>query len=78
MTCCRDDAVLQGEVLLWSTGDASLRLAIIETISRFCETLAAASLCMQHPSSDMNQRRLLLSKSDAIPGALQGEDEDFS
>jgi hypothetical protein len=73
--------ILQSKELLWSTSDAALRLAIIETIARFGESLDAASSAtqhLQHLSVDEHQRRLLLGKSDAARDAYQGETEDFS
>jgi len=73
------NAAVQGEEMLWSTSDASLRLAIMETIGRYCESTAApAPAALQH-SSDEDQRRLLLGKSDASRArGAQGEAEDFS
>ena len=76
------DAAAQGQELLWSTNDASLRVAIMETISRCSAPLAAADPAppgQQHSSSDEDQRRLLLGKSDASRArGAQGEAEDFS
>ena len=63
--------------MLLSTSDASLRLAIMETIGRYCESTAAPAAL--HQSSDEDQRRLLLGKSDASRACgAQGEAEDFS
>jgi hypothetical protein len=71
------NAAVQGEEMLWSTSDASLRLAIMETIGRYCESTSAPA-ALQH-SSDEDQRRLLLGKSDASRArGAQGEAEDFS
>ena len=65
-------AAVQGEEMLWSTSDASLRLAIMETIGRYCESTAAPAALQQ--SCDEDQRMLLLGESDASRGAA----EDFS
>jgi hypothetical protein len=75
----RADTALQGEELLWSTSDAALRIAIMETISLCCAPLAAAASAPSglKQSTDEEQRRLLLGKSDAAPAA-EGEGEDFS
>ena len=75
----RADTALQGEELLWSTSDAALRIAIMETISLCCAPLAAAASAPSglKQSRDEEQRRLLLSKSGAAPAA-EGEGEDFS
>ena len=71
------NAAVQGEEMLWSTSDASLRLAIMETIGRYCESTAAPAAPQQ--SNDKDQRRLLLGKSDASRAqGAQGEAEDFS
>ena len=71
------NAAVQGEEMLWSTSDASLRLAIMETIGRYCESTAAPAAPQQ--SNDEDQRRLLLGKSDASRArGAQGEAEDFS
>ena len=71
------NAAVQGEEMLWSTSDASLRLAIMGTIGRYCESTGAPA-ALQH-SSDEDQRRLLLGKSDASRArGAQGEAEDFS
>ena len=71
------NAAVQGEEMLWSTSDASLRLAIMETIGRYCESTAAPAALQQ--SSDEDQRRLLLGKSDASRArGAQGEAEDLS
>ena len=71
-------AAVQGEEMLWSTSDASLRLAIMETIGRYCESTAAPAALQQ--SRDEEERRLLLlGKSDALRArGAQGEAEDFS
>ena len=70
-------AAVQGEEMLWSTSDASLRLAIMETIGRYCESTAAPAALQQ--SRDEEERRLLLGKSDASRArGAQGEAEDFS
>ena len=75
------NAAVQGEEMLWSTSDASLRVAIMETISRYCKSTGATAAtppALQH-SSDEDQRRLLLGKSDASRArGAQGEAEDFS
>ena len=75
----RADTALQGEELLWSTSDAALRIAIMETISLCCAPLAAAASAPSglKQSRDEEQRRLLLGKSGAAPAA-GGEGEDFS
>ena len=77
----RADTALQGEELLWSTSDAALRIAIMETISRYCKSTGATAAtppALQR-SSDEDQRRLLLGKSDASRArGAQGEAEDFS
>ena len=63
--------------MLWSTSDASLRVAVMETIGRYCESTGAPAALQQ--SSDEDQRRLLLGKSDApCTRGAQGEKEDFS
>ena len=70
-------ADVQGNEMLWSTSDASLRLAIMETIGRYCESTAAPAALQQ--SRDEEERRLLLGKSDASRArGAQGEAEDFS
>ena len=73
------DTALQGEELLWSTSDAALRIAIMETISLCCAPLAAAASAPSglKQSRDEDQRGLLLGKSGAAPAA-EGEGEDFS
>jgi hypothetical protein len=49
----------------------------METIGRYCESTGAPA-ALQH-SSDEDQRRLLLGKSDASRArGAQGEAEDFS
>ena len=71
------NAAVQGEEMLWSTSESSLRLAIMETIGRYCESIAAPAAPQQ--SNDEDQRRLLLGKSDASRAqGAQGEAEDFS
>jgi hypothetical protein len=70
-------AAVQGEEMLWSTSESSLRLAIMETIGRYCESTAAPAALQQ--SRDEEERRLLLGKSDASRArGAQGEAEDFS
>ena len=72
-------AAVQGEEMLWSTSDASLRLAIMETIGRYCESTAAPAPAALQQSRDEEERRLLLGKSDASRArGAQGEAEDFS
>ena len=62
------DAAAQGQELLWSTSDAALRVAIMETVSRCSEPLAAAATAATPPaqqqSSDEEQRKQLFSKAD--------------
>ena len=72
------NAAVQGEEMLWSTSESSLRLAIMETIGRYCESTAAPAALQQ--SRDEEERRLLLlGKSDASRAqGAQGEAEDFS
>jgi hypothetical protein len=77
------DAAAQGQELLWSTSESSLRVAIMETVSRCSAPLAAAATAATPPalqhSSDEDKRRLLLGKSDASRArGAQGEAEDFS
>jgi hypothetical protein len=77
------DAAAQGQELLWSTSESSLRFAIMETVSHCSEPLAAAAIAATPPaqqqSSDKDKRRLLLGKSDASRArGAQGEAEDFS
>jgi hypothetical protein len=77
------DAAAQGQKLLWSTSESSLRVAIMETVSCCSEPLAAAATAATPPalqhSSDEDQRRLLLGKYDASRArGAQGEAEDFS
>jgi hypothetical protein len=77
------DAAAQGQELLWSTSESSLRVAIMETVIRCSAPLAAAATAATPPalqhSSDEDQRRLLLGKSDASRArGAQGEAEDVS
>ncbi len=59
------NAVAQGQQLLWSTSDATLRLAILETVKRYSSPHDAHAALSQR--SDDDDRRLLL-----------GKEEDFS
>jgi hypothetical protein len=71
-------AAVQGEEMLWSTSDASLRLAIMETIGRYCESTAAPA-ALQQSRDEEERRQQLLGKSDASRArGAQGEAEDFS
>ena len=63
--------ILQGRELLWSTSDAALKVAIMETISRCC---APPALPSQQQGSDRDQRGLLLGAT----SAANGKEEDFS
>ena len=71
-------AAVQGEEMLWSTSDASLRLAIMETIGRYCESTTAPA-ALQQSRDDDERRQQLLGKSDASRArGAPGEAEDFS
>ncbi len=60
-----------------STSESSLRVAIMETIGRYCESTGAPAVLQQ--SSNGDQHGLLLGKSDASRArGAQGEAEDFS
>jgi hypothetical protein len=73
---CADLAV-QGERLLWSTSDAALRVAIMETISHCSAPLAEADITSseQQQSGEEQERMLLLGKREAeLGGGNEGED----
>jgi hypothetical protein len=71
------DVVAQGQQLLWSTSDATLRLAILETVKRYCTAHDAAASTPQQPSDDDDRRRLLLGTSSS-PSAAAGSEEDLA
>jgi hypothetical protein len=76
----RADTALQGEELIWSTSDAALRIAVMETISLCCAPLAAAASApsgLKQSKDEDQRRRLLLGKSGVAPAA-EGEGDDFS
>jgi hypothetical protein len=53
---------MQGKRLLWATSDAALRIAVIETISRFSTPSSAAAAATppgQEHSSKEDLRKLL-------------------
>ena len=71
-------AAVQGEEMLWSTSESSLRLAIMETIGRYCESTAAPA-ALQQSRDEEERRQQLLGKADASRArGAQGEAEDFS
>ena len=79
--CAFTLTALGGRSLLLSHRETACVVAIMETISRCSAPLAAADAALlgQQHSSDEDQRRLLLGKSDASRACgAQGEAEDFS
>jgi hypothetical protein len=72
---------VQGEELLWSTSDAALRVAIMETIRHLSLPLAASASPAPPPgkqhNSDDELRKLLLCNPDATRGN-ENDKEDFS
>ena len=55
--------LLQGRELLWSTSDAALRVAIMETISRCSAPAAAAAPSSHLQDTGDDQRGMLLGTS---------------
>lgn len=74
------NAAVQGKEMFLSTSESSLRVAIVETIGRYCESTGAPAVLQQSSNGDHgDQHGLLLGKSDASRArGAQGEAEDFS
>jgi hypothetical protein len=68
------DKASQGEQLLWSTSDPTLRVAIEEAV-KCCSAPSAAATAASAPSDE--RRLLLLGHLDAARGGQSGV-EDFS
>ncbi len=72
------DVVVQGQQLLWSTSDATLRLAILETVKRYCTLHDAAASAPQQPNDDDDDHRRLLLGTSSSPSAAAGSEEDLA
>jgi hypothetical protein len=78
LPCCAVwiDSVLQGQQLLWSTSDATLRLAIMETVKRYCTPRDAAPPAAAPPAAAPPAAAPPAAAPPAAAPPLPSEDDD--